>query len=58
MKTLKIVILTDSETKSKSEPLTVPFYGNPLNSARRQFSNGCNLCCGYRRRAYELALER
>jgi hypothetical protein len=31
---LKIVIPTDFETKSKSKPLTVPFYGNPLNSAR------------------------
>jgi hypothetical protein len=33
MAILKIVILADTETKSKSEPLRVPFYGNPLNSA-------------------------
>jgi hypothetical protein len=31
---LKIIILADSETKSKSKPLTVPFYGNPLKSVR------------------------
>jgi hypothetical protein len=45
--TLKIVILTDSETKSMSESFTVPIYGNPLESACQLFSNGCNHLCGY-----------
>jgi hypothetical protein len=36
MATLKIVILADSETKSKSELLTVLFYGNMWN-----FTRGC-----------------
>jgi hypothetical protein len=31
---LKVIISPLSETKSESESFTVPFYGNPLNSAR------------------------
>jgi hypothetical protein len=31
---LKIIISPLPETKSESESFTVPFYGNPLNSAR------------------------
>jgi hypothetical protein len=33
MAILKIIIITDSETNSRSEPLMVLFYGNLLNSA-------------------------
>jgi hypothetical protein len=39
---LKIVILAASEDKSMFESRTVPFYGNPLNSAHRLFLNGRN----------------
>jgi hypothetical protein len=53
MAILKIIILTDSKTKSKSELLTVLFYGNPLNSARLLFSNGHNHYSGYQNRVYE-----
>jgi hypothetical protein len=31
---LKVVISPLSETKSESKSFTIPFYGNPLNSAR------------------------
>jgi hypothetical protein len=47
MAILKIMILADSETKSKSEPLMVLFYGDPLNSAHRLLSDGHNHCSGY-----------
>jgi hypothetical protein len=44
---LKLIISPLSETMSESESFTIPFYGNPLNSARELYSNGCNHCCGY-----------
>jgi hypothetical protein len=44
---LKVIISPLSETKSESKPFAIPFYGNPLNSAREQYSNGRNCCCGY-----------
>jgi hypothetical protein len=50
---LKVTISPLSKTSSESESCTVPFYGNPLNSARELYSNGHNRCCGYRNCAYE-----
>jgi hypothetical protein len=53
MVTLKIIISPLSEIKSEFESFTILFYGNPLNSARGLYSNGCNRYCGYRKRVYE-----
>jgi hypothetical protein len=39
---LKVIISPLSETKSESESFTIPFYSNPLNSARGLYSNGRN----------------
>jgi hypothetical protein len=50
---LKFIISPLSETKSESESFTIPFYGNPLNSARELYSNDRNCCCSYRKCAYK-----
>jgi hypothetical protein len=50
---LKVTISPLSEVKSESESCMVPFYGNPLNSAHKLYSNGRSRCCGYQNCAYE-----
>jgi hypothetical protein len=41
------------QTKSESESFTIPFYGDPLDSARRLYSNICNHCYDYQKHVYE-----